>query len=151
MQYQQAMPLQLTHDPMVKKKKLPEKNNCHLCSIYSKSKYLRQFICDVILRDLVPFVQFKKREKHQWRSVSFSKVLGFQPATLLKVTLLHECFSRFLLCTNGTKSRKTSHINHSKQLNLLTANPTKWLNTLKQFVFKKAPSCVCVCVYILPP
>ena len=26
------------------------------------------------LRDLVPFVQFKKSEIHQWRSVTFSKV-----------------------------------------------------------------------------
>ena len=25
------------------------------------------------LRDLVPFVQFKKREKHPWRSVTFTK------------------------------------------------------------------------------
>ena len=33
-------------------------------------------ICDV-LYDLVPFVQFKKREKHPWRSVTFSKVTGF--------------------------------------------------------------------------
>ena len=33
-------------------------------------------ICDV-LRDLVPFVQFKKREKHPWRRVNFSKVAGF--------------------------------------------------------------------------
>ena len=32
-----------------------------------------------------------------------------KPATLLKVTLLHGCFSRFLNCTNGTKSRK-AHI-----------------------------------------
>ena len=32
-------------------------------------------ICDA-LRDLVPFVQFKKREKHLWRSVNFSKVAG---------------------------------------------------------------------------
>ena len=30
-------------------------------------------MCDA-LRDLVPFVQFKKHEKHQWRSVNFSKV-----------------------------------------------------------------------------
>ena len=28
-------------------------------------------ICDA-LRDLVPFVQFKKREKHPWKSVKFS-------------------------------------------------------------------------------
>ena len=31
--------------------------------------------CD-ILRDLVPFAQFKKREKHPWRSVTFNKVVG---------------------------------------------------------------------------
>ena len=36
------------------------------------------------LHDLVPFVQFKKREKHPCT-----------PATLLKVTLLHGYFSRF--------------------------------------------------------
>ena len=55
------------------------------------------------LRDLAPFAQFKKREKHPWRSVTF-------PETLLKLTLLHECFSRFLNCTNGTKTRKASHM-----------------------------------------
>ena len=49
-------------------------------------------ICDA-LRNLVTFVQFKKREKHP----------RFQPATLLKVTL-RGCFSRFLNCANGTKS-----------------------------------------------
>ena len=32
-------------------------------------------ICDA-LRDLVLFVQFKKREKHPWSSVNFSKVAG---------------------------------------------------------------------------
>ena len=42
------------------------------------------------LRNLVPFVQFKKREKHPWRSVTFT-------ATLLKVTLLYRCFGRFKL------------------------------------------------------
>ena len=50
-------------------------------------------ICDA-LRDLVPFVQFKKRQKHPWRS----------DKTLLKVALLHGCFSHFLIRTNGTKS-----------------------------------------------
>ena len=29
-----------------------------------------------VLRDLVLFVEFKKREKHPWRSVTFSKVAG---------------------------------------------------------------------------
>ena len=61
------------------------------------------------MRDLVPFVQFKKREKHPWRSVNFSKLLGLRPVTLLKLTL-HGCFSRFLNFTNCTKSRNTSRI-----------------------------------------
>ena len=30
----------------------------------------------MFLRDLVAFVQFKKREKRPWRSVTFSKVAG---------------------------------------------------------------------------
>ena len=30
------------------------------------------------LDDLIPFVQFKKREKHPWRSVTFSKVAGLK-------------------------------------------------------------------------
>ena len=63
-------------------------------------------ICDG-LRDLVSFVHFKKREKHPWRNVTFTKVADFHPATLLKVTFVHGCFSRFLNCTNDTKSRKT--------------------------------------------
>ena len=29
------------------------------------------------LRDLVPFLQFKKREKNPWRSVTLIKVAGF--------------------------------------------------------------------------
>ena len=58
------------------------------------------------LRDLVPFVQFKKREKHPWKSVTFSKVAGFS----LKVALLHWCFLRFLNCTIGIKLCKASNI-----------------------------------------
>ena len=72
-----------------------------LCNMYC--------ICDA-LRDLVPFVQFRKHEKHPWKSVNFSKVLGLKPATLLKLTLFYGCFSRFLNCTNGTKSRNAPHI-----------------------------------------
>ena len=62
------------------------------------------------LRGLVPLVQFKKREKHPWRSVT-----GFKRVTLMKLRLLHsECFSRFLNCTNGTKSRSAPHIGFRK-------------------------------------
>ena len=32
-------------------------------------------ICDA-LRDLVPFVKYKKHQKYSWRSVTFSKVAG---------------------------------------------------------------------------
>ena len=52
------------------------------------SKYAFAQSCKFIfgaLRDLVPFAQFKKREKLPWRSVTF----------LLKVTLLYGCFSSF--------------------------------------------------------
>ena len=53
-------------------------------------------ICDA-LGDLVPFVQFKKREKPR----------------------PHGCFSRFLNHANGTKSQKASHIGHPcKNFNL---------------------------------
>ena len=38
--------------------------------------FLTGAICD-ILRNLVTFVQFKKREKRPCRSVTFSKVVGF--------------------------------------------------------------------------
>ena len=37
-------------------------------------------------------------------------LVKLKPATLIKVTLPHGCFSRFLNCINGTKLRKASHI-----------------------------------------
>ena len=43
--------------------------------ITSYGTLLISIIFDV-LRDFVPFVQFKKREKHPWRSVNFSKIAG---------------------------------------------------------------------------
>ena len=75
------------------------------------------YICDA-LSDLVPFIQFKKREKHPWRSATFIKVAGLKTATLIKVVLLHGCFSRFLNCTNGTKSCKPSHIKKSANVEI---------------------------------
>ena len=49
------------------------------------------------MRDLVVFVQFKKREKHPLRSVNFSKVAGFS------------------YCTSATKSRNATHISKSNK------------------------------------
>ena len=64
-------------------------------------------LCDA-LRNLVPFVQFKKHEKHLLRSATFSKAAS-SLQLYLNVTLLHGCFSRHQNCTNGTKSCKASH------------------------------------------
>ena len=74
---------------------------------------LQNVKCDA-LRDLLPFVQLKTKrsEKHTWRSDTFSKILR-------KVSLVSGCFLRFLSCTNGTISRKASHItNKIIRLNL---------------------------------
>ena len=43
-------------------------------------------------------------------SISPYSVQMRKPETLLKLTLLRGCFSRFLNCTNGTKSRNASHL-----------------------------------------
>ena len=50
------------------------------------------------LRELVPFVQIENRKKHPWRKLLLA----------LQATLLRGCFSRFLNCTNDTRSRNAS-------------------------------------------
>ena len=60
------------------------------------------------LRNLAPFVQFKKREKHPWRSDSFSKVTYFLQL-YLTYHYPHGSFSCFLNDTKGTKLCKASH------------------------------------------
>ena len=62
------------------------------------------------MRNLVLFVQFEKREKHPCRSVTFSKVAGYQSATSVKLTLLHGYFSHWVFFTNGTKLRNASQL-----------------------------------------
>ena len=64
-----------------------------MSQIYSLIKYTatlvghcKQFLCGA-LRDLVPFAQFRKRQKHTWRSVTLVNC-RLKPVTLLKVTLL---------------------------------------------------------------
>ena len=44
---------------------------------------------------------------HFWCVARFG---SFKLATLLKLILLHGCFSRFLNCTNGTKLRNAPHL-----------------------------------------
>ena len=77
------------HDPKLIKEQLTLRSK-------KESKTQHDLIdckCDA-LWDLVPFLQFKKREKHPCRSITFSKVAGFS-ILLLKVTLLHGCFQVF--------------------------------------------------------
>ena len=45
-----------------------------------------------------------------WYHLYNLKNVKLKPATLLKLALLHVCFSRFLNCANGTKSRNAPHI-----------------------------------------
>ena len=56
---------------------------------------------------------FTKINTPPWVFFTFFKLCKWyliaQRIILLKVTLLHGCFSRFLNCTNGTRSHKTSH------------------------------------------
>ena len=63
-----------------------------------------------MLRDLAPFVQFKKREKHPWRGVTFSSKVAGLACNFTKSNTPPWVFSRFLNCTNGTKSRNASHV-----------------------------------------
>ena len=60
------------------KKVLISHYNCDVTSVNmenlgngSVKDHRQRALCD-ILRDLVPLVQFKKREKHPWRSLTFS-------------------------------------------------------------------------------
>ena len=64
-----------------------------------------------------------------------------KPATLLKLTLLHGCFSRFLNCTNGTKSRNAPHIPFFKSwyyffLKISLSQMCSW-ELSKCFIFKQ--------------
>ena len=61
------------------------------------------------LRDLVPIVKFKKREKQPRKSVFLVK-LQAEACNLTKSNTPPWVFSCFLNCTNGAKSRHASHV-----------------------------------------
>ena len=58
------------------------------------------------------FYQLLQTRSRWWGYPTMRNLLWFDlfPATLLKLTLFHGCFSRFLNCTNGSKSPNASHI-----------------------------------------
>ena len=68
------------------------------CLLHSKriihtKKVTFKVTCDALRNLIWHQLQFKEHDKHPWRSVTFSKVAG--NFTKSKITLLHECFSRF--------------------------------------------------------
>ena len=63
-----------------------------------------------MLRDLIPFVQFKKYEKHPWRNVTFNKVAGFLASNFTRSNTPPWEFFTFLNGANGTKSCNISHL-----------------------------------------
>ena len=70
---------------------------------------------------------------HLWARLNFQRIRKceknekLQPATLLKVTLLHGCFSRFLNCTNGTKSCNVPQLNIISHCDFLTMIKYCWI------------------------
>ena len=80
---------------------------------HSREICANHLICDT-LRDLVPFVQFKKRDK-LLSLVKLSQVAStYKSVTSAcnftrSITPSWVYFTFFLNCRNGTKSRKASH------------------------------------------
>ena len=55
------------------------------CGVFvDTASFFSEYICDV-LYDLLPFVQFKKHEKHLWGSAAFSKVATYSKPKFLKL------------------------------------------------------------------
>ena len=77
------------------------------------------YICDA-LRDLVQYLQFKKRKKSPWRSVTFSKVAGCLPVDLKQYCTVRIIWDKVL--KNGP--RKICRRQPLKNL--------KWYGLLKQ-------------------
>ena len=81
-----------------------------ICRLQSRTKYLMR--CAIWYN----LYNFKKNIKNTHGGVLILVKLQAKPATLRKLTLLHGCFSRFLNCTNGTKSRNASHIWNKEEI-----------------------------------
>ena len=67
------------------------------------------FLCRA-LRDLVLFVQFKKRDKQPCKSITFNIKLQGEACKFTKINTPAWLFSRFLSRANGTKLHKASYI-----------------------------------------
>ena len=50
-------------------------------------KFIIHFFLRGALTDLVPFAQFKKREKHPWRSVTYRRYINAMPNIKVAINL----------------------------------------------------------------
>ena len=75
----------------------------------SMIELLLEKICDA-LSNLVPFVQFKKREKHPWRSVNFSTCnfakINTPPWVFFLFFKLYKCYQITQRITHANKGSK---------------------------------------------
>ena len=83
-----------------------------MSKFYSSRKQVALFIKGAIhvLRDVVPFVQFKKREKHTWRSVTFSKIVKPKASNFTKCNTPPWVFFAFVKLYKWHPIAKRPHI-----------------------------------------
>ena len=79
------------------------------------------------MRDLVPFLQIKKREKkHPWRSVTFSKDTGFSLWTIYSIRILKEsnniCWKIPKSCANEGRNEVVKQKHVSWNLDIISLN-----------------------------
>ena len=89
-------------------------------------------ICDA-LHDLVPFVQFKKREKHPWRSVTLVTRINSPPWV----------FFKFFNIRNGTKLCKASQMQTTESLLTIaqyTSTDSQFPTTIYRYTDSRNPN-----------
>ena len=80
------------------------------------------------LRDLVPFLQFKKREKNTHGRVLLLVKLQAEACNFTKSNTPPWVFFTFLNCTNGTTGRKASNIALVIKASIRVRNRTQYTN-----------------------
>ena len=109
----------------------------HLNSAYFISENMRYgFVC-------VPVALRHGLNSKNWLVEHFSNLRGIENLVsfdslwfdvylllLVKVTLVHGCFSRFLNCTNGTKSRKASQLDYDSKASLMNWQKYNFANAI---------------------
>ena len=108
----------------------PEKGSCQKKpgSLFFMSHFFMSYKWDA-LRDLVPFVQFKKHEKHPWMSVTVSSNTPTRVSLcyVFEIVQLVPNWARHHKCYKGSFQRC------EKKLNQVSSSRTdwKWINRLR--------------------